>query len=107
MFREHFARQTNLAANLKDVFDRAMYGSDPETAYLIGGSLVKDQKMVLPLAIRCLLLYPENFEFEAEVAEIIEPKEALGELDTEPMEVDDSELTVNDFLMDVDDHDYC
>ena len=76
---------------------------------MIGSDLVKDAKKVLPLSIKNLLLYPENFVFEADTTDPAEPKVALDSQDTEEMEVDDgSHLTVDDFLMDIgNDHDYC
>ena len=72
-YRLHHARQTTLAANLKDFFLRIMHGSDPEISYLIGASIVQDwsKPKILPTAVKGLLLHPEKFEFSDLAADLI------------------------------------
>ena len=98
--REHHAVQTTLKDNLKDVFNRSIVSADPEVLYLIGTSLKVVQRRVLPLSVKGLLLYPENYEFEDD--SVIAAQEISAEAANNDDDDDDVEnervLVFEDFL---------
>ena len=81
---------------MKDIFNRSIHSADPEVLYLIGASLNVDTHRPLPLSIKGLLKYPENYEFEDS------PTVAI-ETDEDDDDDDAVEVQLADFLAD---HDY-
>ena len=72
-FRTHHARKGSLKDNLKDVFDRSAQCASPEILSHIEASLhPKNRKQrPLPVSVKPLLLYPNLFEFEEPIVEIL------------------------------------
>ena len=95
--REHHAVQTTLKDNLKDVFNRSIVSADPEVLYLIGTSLKVGQQRVLPLSVKGLLLYPENYEFE-EDSVIADQENAAESADNDDDDVEERVLVFEDFM---------
>ena len=96
--REHHAVQTTLKDNLKDVFNRSIHSADPEVLYLIGTTVKAGPTRVLPLSVKGLLLYPENYEFEDD--SIIAAQEVAAESadNDDEDENDERALIFDDFL---------
>ena len=71
-YRTHHARKGSLKDNLKDVFDRSAQCASPEILSHIEASLYpKQKKRLLPASVKPLLVYPNLYEFEEPVVEII------------------------------------